>query len=146
MKPIEPSCKCLIIKDDYSPENVGKEVTVIRVYDPGTRFFFSFKDGTVGSFRTAGRCWSVSEIIPAVVFVRSGTERAPAQIFDINESGRLLNGLVGEPRLMRIDGEDFDDSPYQEKKPISDVLDSLQAHWINSPETWDEYQRRVQHG
>lgn len=146
MKPIEPGCKCLIIKDIYSPENVGKEVTVIRVYDPGTRFFFSFKDGQVGSFITAGRCWSVSEIIPAVVFVRTGGGRIPSQVFDINESGRCINGLVGEPRLIRIDGEDFDDNPYREKKPVSEVLDSLQAHWINSPEVWDEHQRRAQHG
>ncbi len=139
MKPIEPGCKCLIIKDNYSPENVGKEVTVIRVYDPGTRFFFSFKDGTMGSFITAARCWSVSEIIPAVVFVRSGTGRAPSQIFDINESGRHLNGLVGEHRLIRIDGEDFSDNPYQEKKPVSDILTELQTKWLESPQAWGQF-------
>ncbi|WNY41120.1 hypothetical protein [Klebsiella phage YC1] len=139
MKPIEPGCKCLIIKDDYYPENVGKEVTAIRVYDPGTRFFFSLKDGTMGGFITAGRCWSVSETIPAVVFLRSGTGFERSQIFDINESGCLVNGLVGERRLMRIDGEDFDDNPYQEKKPVSDTLTELQTKWLESPQVWDQF-------
>lgn len=139
MKPIEPGCKCLIIKDNYSPENVGKEVTVIRVYDPGTRFFFSFKDGTVDSFITTARCWSVSEIIPAVVLTRAGAKRVPSQIFHINESGHHLNGLVGEHRLMRIDGGDFDDNPYQEKKPVSDVLTELQTKWLESPQSWGQF-------
>lgn len=139
MKPIEPGCKCIIVADKFTPENVGKEVTAIRVYDSGTRFFFSLKDGTMGSFITAGRCWSVSETIPAVVFLRSVTGVERSQIFHINESGCHLNGLVGERRLMRIDGDGFDDNPYQEKKPVSDVLTELQTKWLESPQAWGQF-------
>lgn len=143
MKPIEPGCKCVIIKDDYVPENVGKVITVIKRYRKDSFFLCTERDGTKTPVFCHRSCWSIREQIQMFT-VGNGNS---TQVLAIQDSDLVvLNGLVSEPRLMRIDGDDFDDNPYQEKKPISDVLNALQSSWMSSPETWDEYQRRVQHG
>lgn len=146
MKPIIPGCRCIITADKYTPENIGKVVTVIKSYDPGVLFLFRYKDGKLGRFETNSKCWSTVELITTIVFGRNGSDLTPTPIFDLMTRGENPNGLVGEQRLMRIDGEDFDDNPYKENMPISDILTRLQMSWMDHPETWDEYQRRVTHG
>lgn len=143
MKPIEPGCRCLIIKDDYVPENVGKVVTVIERCRKGTMLSHLGTDRKRTPLFCTEPFWIIGERIRMLGRRNSS---ALVEILDVRWGPHSINGMVYETRLIRIDGGDFDDNPYQEKKPISDVLDSLQAHWINSPETWDEYQRRVQHG
>lgn len=146
MKPIIPGCRCIITADKHTPENIGKVVTVIKRYDPGTFFFFRYKDGKLGRFVINLVCWSTVEVVPAVVLGRDDLAGTTIPIFDMMTRGENLKGLVAEHRLMRIDGEDFDDNPYKENMPISDILARLQMDWMDHPETWDEYQRRVTHG
>ncbi|WP_275276288.1 hypothetical protein [Klebsiella quasipneumoniae] len=146
MKPIEPGCKCVIVADKYTPENVGKVVTVIHRYGQGSFFIFKYPDGITAGGSIDSPAWSVVEQIDMRLIPHGSSPLVVRRIVDLCGSNGKINGLVGEHRLMRIDGGDFDDNPYREKKPVSEVLDSLQAHWINSPEVWDEHQRRAQHG
>lgn len=146
MKPIEPGCKCVIVADKYTPENVGKVVTVINRYGQGSFFIFKYPDGITAGGSIDSPAWSVVEQIDMRLIPHGSSPLVVRRIVDLCGSNGKINGLVGEHRLMRIDGGDFDDNPYREKKPVSEVLDSLQAHWINSPEVWDEHQRRAQHG
>ena len=146
MKPIEPGCKCVIVADKYTPENVGKVVTVINRYGQGSFFLFKYPDGITAGGSIDSPAWSVVEQIDMRLIPHGSSPLVVRRIVDLCGSNGKINGLVGEHRLMRIDGGDFDDNPYREKKPVSEVLDSLQAHWINSPEVWDEHQRGAQHG
>lgn len=146
MKPIEPGCKCVIVADKYTPENVGKVVTVIHRYGQGSFFIFKYPDGITAGGSIDSPAWSVVEQIDMRLIPHGSSPLVVRRIVDLCGSNGKINGLVGEHRLMRIDGGDFDDNPYREKKPVSEVLDSLQAHWINSPEVWNEHQRRAQHG
>lgn len=146
MKPIEPGCKCIILKDKHLPENVGKVVTVTRRYEPKTAVFFRYDNGKLGRFKTPVDSWGIVESIPMVVLERAGKPIPPIPISGLICGGVPISALVADYRLMRIDGDDFEDNPYQEKKPISDILNTLQDHWIDFPETWDEYQRRTVRG
>jgi hypothetical protein len=139
MKPIEPGCKCVIVADKFTPENVGKVVTVINRYGQGSFFIFKYPDGITAGGSIETSAWSVVEQI-AMRLIPHGTSPLVARrIVDLCGPNGKINGLVGEHRLMRIDGDDFYDNPYQEKKPVSDTLTELQTKWLESPQVWDQF-------
>lgn len=139
MKPIEPGCKCVIVADKYTPENVGKVVTVINRYGQGSFFIFKYPNGMTAGGSIDSAAWSVVEQIPMSLIPHGSSPLVVRRIVDLCGSNGKINGLVGEHRLMRIDGDDFDDNPYQEKKPVSDTLTELQTKWLESPQLWDQF-------
>ncbi len=112
MKPIEPGCRCIITADKYTPSNIGN-VVVAKYFVPANQPVSAIIEGTVNGAEIGPCGWIVEGDIYSVAIGPLG--RIIAVDGFIHPTYGRVKTIVGEYRLMRIDGDEFDDNPYNEK-------------------------------
>lgn len=124
MKPLEPGCRAIVIRDSKNPENVGKEVILGVSISPGNILRVVVNENgseNVAEVISGREGWMVNGTVRSYVEFHwglvGGSFKGLAESF-LDSKGIYFNAVFRPHQLMRIDGFSDEDKQKDREQEI----------------------------